>query len=238
MAEAPEGTPKRLEIRKYPNRRYYDSTRSRHVTLEEIYAAIRDGYEVQITDSKTEQNITAKVLGQIIVDLDSPKLGAFPVPLLHRLLRSNEQLVNDFVQKYNQALSAFLDSQRSVEQYLRNAIGVHVPSPTVADWAKLMWGSFNPALWSPQQPPHMPQQAAPVEPPTSSGPAPVPPQQQSQEGDARPAAAAPPPGNNGANDQQLRHQVDDLRQQVEHLQSQLANQLSNGKKKSRPRMAS
>jgi polyhydroxyalkanoate synthesis repressor PhaR len=233
MAEEPEGTPKRLEIRKYPNRRYYDSTRSRHVTLEEIYAAIRDGYEVQITDSRTEQDITAKVLGQIIVDLDSPKLGAFPVPLLHRLLRSNEQLVNDFVHKYNQALSAFLDSQRSVEQYLRNAMGVHVPSPTVADWAKLMWGPFNPALWSQQQRPHMQQQPTPLEPPTPASPAPAP-----QPQEAAPQSAAPPPASNGANDQQLRQQVDDLRQQIEYLQSQLASQLSNGKKKSRPRMAS
>ena len=109
--------PKRLDIRKYPNRRYYDSTRSRHVTLEEIHSLIRDGYEVQITDSKSEQDITAKVLGQIIIELDPPKMGVFPVPLLHRLLRSNEQLANDFITRYNQALSAFLDSQRNVPHF-------------------------------------------------------------------------------------------------------------------------
>ncbi len=77
---------KLLEIKKYPNRRYYDATRSRHVTLEEINNLIRDGYEVRVTDSKTGQDITAKVLAQIILELDSPKLGIFPVPLLHRLI--------------------------------------------------------------------------------------------------------------------------------------------------------
>ena len=76
---------KRLKIRKYPNRRYYDSTRSRHLTLEALYAAIRDGYEIEVTDSKTGQDITAKVLAQIIIDLDPPKLGVFPVALLHKL---------------------------------------------------------------------------------------------------------------------------------------------------------
>jgi len=89
-----------LRIRKYPNRRYYDSTRSRHVTLEEIHNLIRQGYEVEVTDSKTGQDITAKLLGQIIVELDPPKMGVFPVSMLHRLLRSNQELVGDFIQKY------------------------------------------------------------------------------------------------------------------------------------------
>jgi polyhydroxyalkanoate synthesis repressor PhaR len=151
-----EETPsKRLDIRKYPNRRYYDSTRSRHVTLEEIYAAIRDGYEATVTDSKSGKDITGKVLAQIIIELDPPKLDVFPVALLHRLLRSNEQLVQDFVQKYfNQALDSFLSSQRSVEQYFRQAMGMQAPPPAnAADWAKLMLGPFNPALWSGQQNP-------------------------------------------------------------------------------------
>ena len=117
--------PKRLKIRKYPNRRYYDSTRSRHLTLEELYAAIRDGYEIEVTDSKTGQDITAKVLAQIIIDLDPPKLGVFPVALLHKLLRTNEQLVQDFTEKYfNQALATFLESQRTFERSLRNAMGL------------------------------------------------------------------------------------------------------------------
>src|SRR4029079_17592550 len=136
---------KRLRIRKYSNRRYYESTHSQHMTLEEIYAAIRDGYEIEVTDSKSGQDITAKVLTQMIIELDPPKLGVFPVPLLHRLLRANEQLVNDFTQKYfSQALDAFLDSQKKFEQSLRTAMGLKASTPTVADWTRMMWGSFAP----------------------------------------------------------------------------------------------
>src|SRR6185369_3134878 len=139
---------KRLRIRKYPNRRYYDSTRSRHVTLEEIHNLIRQGYEIEVTDSKTGQDITAKLLGQIIIELDPPKMGVFPVSMLHRLLRSNQELVSDFIQKYfNQPLTAFFDSQRNMEQVFRQAMGVQSPAPTVADWAKMMWGPFNTSLW-------------------------------------------------------------------------------------------
>jgi polyhydroxyalkanoate synthesis repressor PhaR len=202
MAEtSPSEAPKRLDIRKYPNRRYYDSTRSRHVTLEEILALIREGYEVQITDSKTEEDITAKILGQIIIDLDPPKMGVFPVPLLHRLLRSNEKLVNDFVTRYNQALGAFLDSQRSMEQYLRNAMGVHTPSPTVADWTKLMWSQFNPAVWNG---------------PKGGGAAGAAPPMPEPAPQAQPQAQHP-----AAESQAVRQQVDELRQQVERLQHQL-----------------
>jgi len=133
----------RLELRKYPNRRYYDATRSRHVTLEEIHALIRDGNEITVTDSKTGDDITAKVLAQIILELDPPKLNIFPVPLLHRLIRANEELVRDFIDKYfNQALLAFLDSQHQYEQYLRQILQLQSAQPMLSDWTKLMLNPF------------------------------------------------------------------------------------------------
>lgn len=131
---------RRLDIRKYPNRRYYDATRSQHVKLEEIHELIRQGYEVQVTDSKTGRDITAKVLAQIILELDPPKLDVFPVPLLHRLIRANEQLVQDFTEKYfNKALACFLESQKHFESYLRQAVGLN---PSATDWTRM----FNPFM--------------------------------------------------------------------------------------------
>jgi hypothetical protein len=129
-------------------------------------------------------------------------MGVFPVPLLHRLLRSNEQLANDFITRYNQALSAFLDSQRNMEHYLRSAMGVHTPSPSVADWAKLMWGPFNPQLWNAPAP--------------ASGETPVQPS-------VTPPPAAPPPAAEQPPDpdqSDLRRLVDELRQQIQDLRSQ------------------
>ena len=41
---------KHLDVRKYPNRRYYDATHSRHMTLEELRSLIRDGYDITVTD--------------------------------------------------------------------------------------------------------------------------------------------------------------------------------------------
>ena len=60
MAQTSPESPRRLIIKKYPNRRYYDATRSRHVTFEELHSLVRDGYELQVTDSKTGEDITGK----------------------------------------------------------------------------------------------------------------------------------------------------------------------------------
>lgn len=138
-----------LELRKYPNRRYYDTTRSRHVTLEEIQTLIRDGHEIRVTDSKSSEDITAKVLAQIILELDSPKLHIFPVPLLHRLIRANEVIIHEFVDKYfNQALNCFLDSQRQFEQYLRHLMNLQTSQNTIAEWTRLMMTPFDARNWA------------------------------------------------------------------------------------------
>lgn len=148
MNDSPNGS-QALELRKYPNRRYYDTTRSRHVTLEEIQNLIRDGHEIRVTDSKSGEEITGKVLAQIILELDPPKLDIFPVPLLHRLIRANEEIIREFVDKYfNQALACFLDSQRQFEQYLRHLIHLQTSQSSIAEWTRLMMTPFDARNWT------------------------------------------------------------------------------------------
>jgi len=143
----------RVDLRKYPNRRYYDSTRSRHVTLEEIYHMVRDGSDVHVTDSKSGEDITAQVLAQIILEHDAPKLGFFPVELLHQLIRANEPLMRDFVDKYfNQALTMFLESQRQFDRYLRQSLGLQSPLPAGEDWARMLMGPFGQLFRDASQP--------------------------------------------------------------------------------------
>jgi polyhydroxyalkanoate synthesis repressor PhaR len=141
----------RVQLRKYRNRRYYDAAHSRHVTLEEIYGMIREGAEVHVTDSESGEDITAKVLAQIILEHDPPKLGIFPVELLHQLIRANQPLVRDFVEKYfNQAFSMFLASQRQFERYLRDSLGLQVPLWTGDDWTRLMTNPLAAMFGAPQ----------------------------------------------------------------------------------------
>jgi len=147
MSERTNSEPKRLEIRKYPNRRYYDTTRSRHLTLDEIRSLIREGYDLRVTDSKTSVDITAQVLTQIILELETQKLDSFPVPLLVRVIRVNDQLVKDFIEKYfNQALHSFLQYQQQVEERLRQVHGLPAVYPAVSAWTKAMLQPFTAAF--------------------------------------------------------------------------------------------
>jgi len=132
----------RLDIRKYPNRRYYDATRSTHVTLEQIHRLIQEGRDVRITDSKTEEDITTKVLAQIILEHDAPKLDIFPASLLHQIIRANQRVFPEFVDRYfNQALSAYFRSQEQVESHMRQSLGLGGGS-LGADWAKTFYDTF------------------------------------------------------------------------------------------------
>ena len=186
MAEQTDPEVKRLEIKKYPNRRYYDATHSRHLTLEEIRALVQQGFDIRVVDAKSSADITAQVLTQIILELDSLKLDSFPVPLLVRLIRMNDQLTKDFIDKYfNQALKSFLDYQQQLEEQMRRTHGLPSVFPSVATWTKAVLQPFAAAFGQPTE-----------------GPSP-----------AAPASAAPPLEENRLRDQikELQRQIAELR---------------------------
>jgi polyhydroxyalkanoate synthesis repressor PhaR len=143
----PEPANRRLEIKKYPNRRYYDATHSRHLTLEEIRALIQQGYDISVVDARSSADITAQVLTQLILELDTAKLDSLPVPLLVRIIRMNDQLVKDFIEKYfNQALQSFLEYQQRLEEQIRHAHGLPPGMPLVSAWTKAMLEPFSSAF--------------------------------------------------------------------------------------------
>jgi polyhydroxyalkanoate synthesis repressor PhaR len=138
-----------VQLRRYPNRRYYDSARSQHLTLEEIFRLICEGHSVQVNDSKSGEDITTRVLAQLILEQAPGKWAALPAELFHQLIRANDSLLREFVEKYfHRALTAFEKSQRDFEQYLRHALGLSHellamnPAPWGANWAGMMLGPF------------------------------------------------------------------------------------------------
>jgi polyhydroxyalkanoate synthesis repressor PhaR len=150
MPQETENGPKRLEIKKYPNRRYYDATHSKHLTLEEIRDFIQQGYDIRVIDARTGVDITAQLLTQLILELDTAKLDSLPVPLLVRLIRVNDRLIKDFIDKYfNQALHSFLDYQRHIEEQIRRAHGLPANFPSVSDWTKAVLEPFAAAFRGP-----------------------------------------------------------------------------------------
>lgn len=149
VTDSANGTRSLVQLRRYPNRRYYDSARSQHLTLEEIFRLICEGHSIEVSDSKSGEDITTRVLAQLILEQAPGKWGALPAELLHQLIRANDSLLREFVDKYfHRALLAFEKSQRDFEQYMRQALGLSnellamSPAPWGTNWAGMMLNPF------------------------------------------------------------------------------------------------
>ncbi len=90
----------KLLLKKYTNRRLYDTEKSIYVTLEYITNVIRRGRQVSVTDAKTGEDVTASILTQIIMEEARKKNYLLPIPLLHLIIQYGETVLNDFFKKY------------------------------------------------------------------------------------------------------------------------------------------
>jgi polyhydroxyalkanoate synthesis repressor PhaR len=102
-------------IKKYGNRRLYDTESSRYITLEELTQKVRAGAEVRVVDAKSGQDLTQPTLTQIIFE----GRGAdtlLPTPLLHQLIRLGDDVLADFLGRYVQgALELYLTAKKTTQ---------------------------------------------------------------------------------------------------------------------------
>jgi len=105
-------------VKKYSNRRLYDTDESRYITLEELTEKIRSGTDVRVVDAKTGDDLTQATLTQII--LEGPSARFLPVPLLAQLIRMQNDALGEFFGKYVSA---------ALEMYLSAKQGAHAVAP-------------------------------------------------------------------------------------------------------------
>ena len=98
-------------VKKYGNRRLYDTEKSRYVRLDEIADSIRDGADVQVVDAKSGTDLTAPTLAQIIFE-DRNAARLLPVPLLVQLIRMGDGPLAEFLGRYvSWALEMYLQAR-------------------------------------------------------------------------------------------------------------------------------
>ncbi len=73
-------------IKKYSNRRLYDTSQSRYITLEELAQIVQSGARVRVVDAKQEHDLTRQVLTQVILE-QQERLDLLPLELLHGIIR-------------------------------------------------------------------------------------------------------------------------------------------------------
>lgn len=83
-------------IKRYTNRKLYDTDQSRYVTLEDIAKLVREGEDVRVIDNEAGEDLTAITFAQIILEEEKRKTNLVSVPFLRKLIRSGESAVQDF----------------------------------------------------------------------------------------------------------------------------------------------
>lgn len=108
-------------LKKYSNRRLYDTQQSRYVTLDEVRKLIRDGRWVKIVDANSQEDVTAFIMTQIVLEQARNKNTLLPIPLLHLIIQYGDNVLHDFFEKYlQQVIQAYLDYRKSVDEQFRN----------------------------------------------------------------------------------------------------------------------
>jgi polyhydroxyalkanoate synthesis repressor PhaR len=113
-------------IKKYSNRRLYDTGESRYITLEELSAKIQAGEDVRVVDAKTNEDLTQATLTQVIIEgRGAGKL--LPVPLLAQLIRLGDDSLAEFFGRWvTGALEVYLQAKRGA-----NAVSSFNPFATM-----------------------------------------------------------------------------------------------------------
>ncbi|MEO5561566.1 MAG: polyhydroxyalkanoate synthesis repressor PhaR [Dokdonella sp.] len=111
-------------IKKYPNRRLYDTEISSYITLEEVRQLVIDNEEFEVRDAKTGENLTRSVLLQIISEYEDRGEPMFTTKLLSQVIRFYGDSLQGFMGGYlERSLQIFMDQQQQFRSQLNNILG-------------------------------------------------------------------------------------------------------------------
>lgn len=126
MRKSPsEETKPKAIIKKYSDRRLYDSKASRYVTLDDVARMVRDGIEVKVVDARTGKDLTYLVLTQIILEDARRRETPLPLQLLEQLVRASDKATHEF-------LSWYLKSTLELYQKAQDTVRTRFPEATAA----------------------------------------------------------------------------------------------------------
>ncbi len=190
-------------VKKYANRRLYNTATSSYVTLDELAQMVRAGQEFVVYDAKSGEEITRSVLTQIILEEDAKGRNLLPIGFLRQLIAFYDHQLHAFLPRYlEMSMENFARHQDQIRAYMEQTFGRFFPFGQLEDMARQNLAMF--------------QRAA-----SMFGPFPGSGESGAEAPAGRPAPTAPPPGGEPAGDD-LRSQVAELEQRLEAMQRQLA----------------
>lgn len=126
MSEAPQAEP--VVIKKYANRRLYDTETSAYITLEDLCDRVKDGKEFVVLDAKTGQDLTRQVLTQIIFEQETKGYQILPTSFLRSVIRFYDNKMQGVLQQYLDAsMSTFMSNQERMQNMVGKAMENYSP---------------------------------------------------------------------------------------------------------------
>jgi polyhydroxyalkanoate synthesis repressor PhaR len=126
----PNESPEQLVIKRYGNRRLYNTETQTYVNYQDLTKLVREGQDIKVIDSTSKQDVTKAVLIQLILEEEKDKKSILPTPFLFQLLRSREESMQDFFTNHLSAsFDAYLKTKEEFDKRFRSMLEMASSAP-------------------------------------------------------------------------------------------------------------
>ncbi len=148
MADKGKGADAPVTIKKYANRRLYNTATSSYVTLDHLCEMVKDGIEFQVFDAKSGEDITRAVLTQIIVEEEGKGQNLLPIGFLRQLIGFYGDNMQQFLlpQYLEYMMQNFQENQNDLQRYMSETFGPVFPFGKMEGIGKQNMAMFEKAM--------------------------------------------------------------------------------------------
>lgn len=140
-------------IKKYANRRLYDTGRSSYVTLDDLCIMVKEGHDFVVYDAKSGEDLTRSVLTQIIVDQEAKGENLLPISFLRQLIGFYGDSLQSLVPNYlEQSFESFTKNQEHFREQINKSLGGMMnPAAAMEEMTRQNMAMFETAMraWTP-----------------------------------------------------------------------------------------
>lgn len=120
-------------IKKYPNRRLYDTQASSYITIHDVAKLIKEGNRVEVRDVTNDEDVTALVLTQIIMNKAKNNQEVLPVSLLHLAIQFGENELHEFFDKYlEKTMESYLIYRKAMDKQVSSYLDMGMDFSSLA----------------------------------------------------------------------------------------------------------
>ncbi|MCP5371919.1 MAG: polyhydroxyalkanoate synthesis repressor PhaR [Hyphomicrobiales bacterium] len=147
MSESTSSEKEPITIKKYANRRLYNTATSSYVTLDHLSQMVKDGTDFVVYDAKTGEDITRQVLTHIIVEEEAKGQNLLPISFLRHLISFYGDSLQGLVPRYLEySMHSFARNQEQMRHYLRDTMGGLMPFGQFEEMGKQNMALFEQAM--------------------------------------------------------------------------------------------